>query len=303
MKLQTIFKYRVKTSPEDKVLYTLNYIFLSIIFVIIVYPLVYMISSSFSSGRAVATGRVFFLPVEPTLDGYRVISTYRSIITGYKNSILYTAIGTVYCVLATLMCAYPLSRKNFQGRKFYMTLFVITMFFSGGLIPFYMLVSQLKLVNTMWSIILPSAINTFNMIIARTFFMSTLPSELIEASQIDGCNDFRFFFVILLPLSKAIIAVLALYYAVDFWNSWFYAMIFMRNPDLHPLQLVLRSILVIGNIDTSQIRDPKMIEQLLNMAELLKYSVIVIATVPIAAVYPFVQKYFVKGVMIGSLKG
>jgi multiple sugar transport system permease protein/putative aldouronate transport system permease protein len=295
--------YRVKTAVEDKLLYFLNYLFLSILFVIIAYPMVYMISASFSSGRAASTGRVFLFPVEPTLDGYRVIGTYKSILTGYKNSILYTVIGTVYCVISTIMCAYPLSRKNFQGRKIYMTLFVITMFFSGGLIPFYILISQLKLLNTMWSIILPSAINVFNMIITRTFFMSTIPTELLEASQIDGCNDFRFFFVILLPLSKAIIAVLALYYAVDFWNSWFYAMIFMRNPNLHPLQLVVRELLIIGNIDTSQIRDPEMIEQLLNMAELLKYSLIIIATVPIAAVYPFVQKYFVKGVMLGSLKG
>ena len=295
--------FSVKYSAEDKLLYIITYVCLSILLIIVAYPMVYVISSSFSSGRAVMAGRVVFLPVEPTFDGYRVMGTYRNIIIGYRNTILYTAVGTAVCVFMTLIAAYPLSRKNFMGRKIYMTLFVVTMLFFGGLIPLYIVIMQLKLMNTMWAIILPWAISPVNMIITRTFFVSTIPSELLEASQIDGCSDFYYFFKILLPLSKAVIAVIALFYAVDFWNSWFYAMLFIRNPNKHPLQLVLRDLLIINKVDTSSIRDPELLQRLTNMLELMKYSLIVIATAPLAIIYPFVQKYFIKGVMIGSVKG
>ena len=201
------------------------------------------------------------------------------------------------------MAAFPLSRRNFQGRKFYMILFVITMFFSGGLIPSYILITQLRLINSMWAIILPGAISTYNMIITRTFFATTIPAELIEASQIDGCSDFKFFFIILLPLSKAIIAVITLYYGVSHWNSWFGAMLYLRNPSMHPLQLVLRSILLAAQVDTTQINDPELIERLIYMVDVMKYSLIIVATAPIIIIYPFIQRYFIKGVMIGSLKG
>jgi multiple sugar transport system permease protein/putative aldouronate transport system permease protein len=262
-----------------------------------------MVSSSFSSGRAVSSGRVFLLPVEPSLDGYRAVFAHKGVVTGYRNTILYTVVGTVMNVALTLMAAFPLSRRNFQGRKFYMTLFIITMFFSGGLIPSYILITQLHLINNMWAILLPGAISTYNLIITRTFFMNSIPSELVEASQIDGCNDFKFFFIILLPLSKAIIAVITLYYGVSHWNAWFGAMLYLRNPALKPLQLVLRDILISVSIDVSQIQDPELLERMIYMAELMKYSLIIIATAPIIAVYPFVQRYFIKGVMIGSLKG
>ena len=202
-----------------------------------------------------------------------------------------------------MMAAFPLSRKNFQGRKVYMTLFVITMFFSGGLIPSYILVVQLGLINSMWAIILPGSISTFNMIITRTFLMSTIPGELTEAAQIDGCNDFRFFFIILLPLSKAIIAVIALFYGVGHWNSWFGAMLYLRNPNMHPLQLILRDILIAARIDPSEFSDPEILERLIFMADVMRYSLIIIASAPVIAIYPFAQKYFIKGVMIGSLKG
>jgi multiple sugar transport system permease protein/putative aldouronate transport system permease protein len=294
---------KVKTSAEDKVLYTVTNIALVILLVIIAYPLIYMVSSSFSSGRAVSSGRVFLLPVDPSLDGYRTVFSYKSVLTGYKNTILYTVVGTSINVMMTLMAAFPLSRKNFQGRKFYMTLFVITMFFSGGLIPSYILITQLKLINSMWAIILPGAISTYNMIITRTFFATTIPSELVEASQIDGCDDFRFFFTILLPLSKAIIAVIGLYYGVAHWNAWFGAMLYLRDPALQPLQLVLRSILIAVSIDVSQIQDPELLERMVFMADLMKYALIIVATVPIVAIYPFVQRFFIKGVMIGSVKG
>jgi multiple sugar transport system permease protein/putative aldouronate transport system permease protein len=294
---------KVRTSSEDRLLYGLTNIALVILLVIIVYPLIYMVSSSFSSGRAVSSGRVVLLPVEPTLDGYHTVFSYKSVLLGYRNTILYTVVGTSLNVMMTLIAAFPLSRKNFQGRNFYMTLFIITMFFSGGLIPSYILVTQLKLINTIWAIILPGAVSTYNMIITRTFFATSIPQELIEASQIDGCDDFRFFFTILLPLSKAVVAVIGLYYGVAHWNSWFSAMLYLRDPALQPLQLVLRSILIAVSIDVSQIQDPELLERMVYMADLMKYALIIVATVPIVALYPFVQRYFIKGVMIGSVKG
>jgi multiple sugar transport system permease protein/putative aldouronate transport system permease protein len=274
-----------------------------VLIVVVAYPLIYVVSSSFSSGQAVSSGRVFLWPVEPSLEGYRTVFSYRAVMLGYRNTIIYTVVGTIINVAMTLMAAFPLSRKTFHARKFYMTLFIITMFFSGGLIPLYILIVQLGMINTIWALVLPGAISTYNMIITRTFFLNTIPSDMIEASQIDGCNDFRFFFVILLPLSKAIIAVITLFYGVAHWNSWFSAMIFLRNPDLRPLQLVLRDILIAVSINTSDIQDPEVLERLTFLADLMRYSLIVIATIPIVAVYPFIQRFFIKGVMIGSLKG
>ena len=294
---------KVQISAEDKVLYTVTNICLCILFVIVAYPLIYVISSSFSSGRAVASGRVVLWPVEPSFEGYRTAFSYRAVLTGYRNTIIYTLVGTVINVAMTLFAAYPLSRRTFHARKFYMTLFIITMFFSGGLIPSYILIVQLKLLNTIWALVLPGAISTYNMIITRTFFLSSIPTELLEASQIDGCSDFRFFAVILLPLSKAIIAVIALFYGIAHWNSWFSAMLYLRNPDMRPLQMVLRDILIAVSIDTSQIQDPEVLERMTFLADIMRYSLIVIATVPIVAIYPFIQKFFIKGVMIGSLKG
>ena len=296
-------KHKIRTSAEDKVLYTITNISLCILFIVVAYPLVYIVSSSFSSGNAVSGGRVVLWPVEPSLQGYKTAFSYRSVLTGYRNTILYTIIGTVINIVMTLIAAYPLSRRNFHARKFYMTLFIITMFFSGGLIPGYILIVQLGMVNTIWALVLPGAISTYNMIITRTFFVNTIPGDLLDAAQIDGCNDFRFFFVILIPLSKAIIAVITLFYGVTHWNSWFSAMLYIRNANMRPLQLVLRDILIAVSIDTSQITDPEVLERFAFMADLMRYSLIVIATLPIVAVYPFVQKFFIKGVMIGSLKG
>ena len=296
-------KRKVKTSAEDRVLYTITSVCLCALLVIIAYPLVYMVSSSFSSGRAVTSGRVFLWPIDPSIDGYKAVFAYRIVLTGFRNTTIYTIVGTLVNVALTLMAAFPLSRKNFQGRKVYMTFFIITMFFSGGLIPSYILITQLRLINNMWAIILPGAISTYNMIITRTFFMNTIPGDLVEASKIDGCTDFRFFFTILLPLSKAIIAVIALYYGVGHWNAWFGAMLYLRNPDMRPLQLVLRDILIASRVDTTEIQDPELFEKLIYMADLMKYSLIVISSLPVIAIYPFVQRFFIKGVMIGSLKG
>ena len=298
-----ISKTKIQITAEDRVLFTISNICLCLLLIIIAYPLIFMLSSSFSAGRAVSTGKVILWPVQPSLEGYKAVFEHKGVLTGFRNTVLYTAVGTIINIAMTLMAAFPLSRRNFQGRKLFMTLFIITMFFSGGLIPAYILITQLKFMNTIWAIVLPGAISTYNMIITRTFFATTIPQELVEASQIDGCNDFRFFFTILLPLSKAIIAVIALYYCVGHWNAWFGAMLYMRNPSMQPLQLVLRDILVMARIDTTQITDPELIERLSFMADLMKYSLIVISSAPIIAVYPFIQKYFIKGVMIGSIKG
>ena len=294
---------RIKLSAEDKVLYTISNFCLFLLLVIVAYPLVYILSSSFSSGRAITTGKVVLWPVQPTLEGYKAVFAYKSVLTGFRNSIFYTVVGTALNVLMTLFAAFPLSRSKFRGQKFYMTLFIITMFFSGGLIPSYILIYQLGLINSMWALIIPGAISTYNMIITRTFFSSTIPLELVEASKIDGCSDFRFFFTILLPLSKAIIAVITLFYSVSHWNSWFNAMLYLRNPDMHPLQMILRSILVVYQIDVSQITDPELLDKMIFMADLMRYSLIVISSAPVIIMYPFVQKYFIQGVMIGSIKG
>ena len=294
---------KVRTSTEDKILYTITNISLCALLVIVAYPLIFVVSSSFSSGRAVSSGRVVLWPVEPSLEGYITAFSYGAVMTGYRNTIIYTVVGTLLNVAMTLIAAYPLSRRNFHARKFYMTLFIITMFFSGGLIPSYILIVQLGLINTIWALVLPGAISTYNMIITRTFFLNTIPTDMIDAAQIDGCSDFMFFFIILLPLSKAIIAVITLFYGVGHWNAWFSAMLYLRNADMRPLQLVLRDILIAVSIDTSQIQDPEILERLTFLADLMRYALIVIATLPVIMVYPFIQRFFIKGVMIGSLKG
>ena len=295
----------IRTSADDRIFYLFVSIILILFTAVVLYPIIYVVSASFSSGVAVSTGKVILWPVDPTLDGYSGIFAYKKVPIGFRNSIFITVIGTIINVSMTLMAAYPLSRRNFQGRKIYTTLFIITMFFSGGLIPSYILVTQLKIVNTFWAILLPGAISTYNMIITRTYFMSSIPNDILEASQIDGCSNIRYFFIILLPLSKPIIAVIALFYGVDHWNSWFYAMLYLRNPDLHPLQLILRDILMMASFAMNDFRsrDARTIELLLNMAELLKFSLIVVSSIPVIIVYPFIQKYFIKGVLIGSLKG
>jgi len=294
---------RVKYSAEDRVF---NFIVIAILLsftIVVIYPLIYIISASFSSGAAVSTGRVILWPVEPTLDGYKAVFMYRKVPVGLRNSIFYTIIGTVINVAMTLIAAYPLSRRNFQGRKIYTVLFLITMFFSGGLIPSYILIVQLGWIDSIWAVLIPGAINTYNMIIVRTFFMSSVPGDLLEASQIDGCSDIRYFFTILLPLSKAVIAVIALFYGVGHWNSWFSAMIYLRNPELHPLQLILREVLNMSQINMNDFSDAETLVAMYNRSELLKYSLIVVSTIPIIVVYPLIQKYFIKGVMMGSLKG
>lgn len=287
---------------QDRLFYGVVNGVMTLLLLAVVYPLIYMLSASFSSPGAVSTGRVVLWPVEPTLRGYAAVFSYKPVFIGYRNTLFYTAVGTALNVAVTLMAAYPLARRDLVGRGILMKLFTFTMVFSGGMIPTYLLVGALGLVNTVWSQLIPGMISVYNMIIARTF-ISDIPGELLEAAKIDGCSDLRFFMEMVIPLSKAVIAVLALYYAVSHWNTYFKAFLYLSNQQLFPLQLFLRQILVMNSVDSDLLMDPEMQEAIQGMRELLKYALIVVSTVPILCVYPFVQRYFIKGVMIGSVKG
>lgn len=270
---------------------------------LVLYPLIYILSCSFSSGIAVSSGKVVLLPVDFNFDGYRRVFENNRVWIGYRNTIAYTVVGTLYNVVMTILVAYPLARRKLPCKGVFTFLYTFTMLFSGGLIPTYLVIRSLHLLNTFWVMILPGAVGVTQMIVTRTFFKSTIPEELLEAAQIDGCDDYRFLLQFVLPLSKAIIAVIAMQYAVGYWNTYFGAFIYLSNKNLYPLQIFLREILVMNQIDTSEIVDPETAEMMQGMAELLKYALIVVATVPILCVYPFVQKFFINGVMIGSLKG
>lgn len=301
--VQKKIKKKVKLSWQDKVYYAVVGIVVTIFMLTVLYPLIYIVSSSFSSGTAVTTGKVFLWPVDFSLKGYQEIFKNDDILIGYRNTIFYTLAGTFINVCMTLITAYPLSRKDFVGRNFFSFLFSFTMMFSGGIVPSYLLLKNLHMLNTIWSLLIPGAISVYNMLVMKTFMQTSIPTELLEAAQMDGCSDTRYFFSILLPLSKASIAVIALFYAVGHWNAYFNALMYITDRDLVPLQLVLREILVNSKMDMSMVSDPLLMEAKMGMADLLKYSLMVVSTVPILCVYPFVQKYFVQGVMIGSVKG
>ena len=223
--------------------------------------------------------------------------------TGFINSLFYTVVGTTINLVMTLTAAYCLSRRDLPGRNGIMLLFTFTMFFSGGMIPSYMMVQSLGILNTRWALLLPGAIGVYNLIVARTFIINSIPLELLEASQMDGCSDVMYYLKVVIPLSKAIIAVLVLFYGVGHWNAYFNAMIYLHDKSLYPLTLFLREILMASQIDPSTVQDPELQARLAEMAGAIKYSLIVVSMVPVLIIYPFVQKYFVKGVMIGSVKG
>lgn len=296
-------KNAVQRSRDDKLFYSISYAFVILLTLIVLYPLIFIVSASFSSANAVSSGRVVLFPVEPSVMGYQRVFENERVWTGYANTILYTGLGTLINVFMTLICAYPLARKKLPHKGFFTFLFTFTMLFSGGMIPSYLVMRDLKILNTVWVMVLPGAIGISQMIVTRTFLRSTIPDELLEATQIDGCNDFRFFTMFVLPLSKAVIAVIAMQYAIGHWNSYFNAMIYLSDSSKYPLQIFLREILIMNDIDTSDIVDEELAIAMQGMADLLKYSLIVVATAPILCIYPFVQKYFVKGVMMGSLKG
>lgn len=295
--------YGIHRSKQDKVFDAVNYALLFLVLLVVILPLLYVVSCSFSSGNAVTSGRVWFWPVEPSLAAYQAVFNYQTIWRGYLNSIIYAVVGAVVSVAMTLLAAYPLSRRDFGARRGYMMLFTFTMLFNGGLVPYYLVVLNLGLVNTFWAMIIPSALSVWNVIITRTFFEQTLSGEILDASQIDGCTDFGFFLHIALPLSGAIIAVNALFYAVGKWNSYFEAFILLRNADLMPLQIILRRILVLNEKSMTDVASAGSEAELAKLRDLIKYALIVVSSLPVMCIYPFVQKYFVRGLMIGAVKG
>lgn len=293
-----------KKITQDKVVYFINYIMLTVLLVMVLYPLIYIVSCSFSSGDALMSGKVKLFPVDLTLQSYQAVFKYQSIWTGYRNAIIYAIVGTVISMVLTLFAAYPLSRSDFRGKKIFTIIILFTMMFSGGLIPTYLLVKNLGLMDSIWAVVLPGAVNAYNIIVARTFFANTIPKELQEAAEMDGCSDFRFFIKIVIPLSAPIIAVLSLWVIVGLWNSYFGPMIYLNSQEKYPLQLVLRRILLLSQVNLNQSSiDPETIRKNQYLSEMLKYGTIIISTLPLMVIYPFVQKYFVKGVMIGSVKG
>ncbi|TLS54117.1 carbohydrate ABC transporter permease [Paenibacillus antri] len=293
----------IRESFGDRLFLYGIYAFLALIGLAVFYPLLYIVSASFSAPQAVIEGRVWLLPVEPTLLGYKTVFEHHQVIVGYMNSAFYTFFGTMMNVALTIMLAYPLSKRNFYGRQAIMMILVATMLFEGGLIPYYLTIKSLGILDTRWAMLLPQALAVWQVIIARTFFHTTIPEELTEAAELDGCSNIGFIWRVVVPLSKPIIAVLVLMYAVMHWNSYFDALIFLKSADLFPLQIVLRNILILNSVDTTAMKDASEMLARQGLKDLLKFSLIVVASAPILAIYPFVQKYFVQGIMIGSIKG
>lgn len=281
----------------------INYALLTFIMLLVLYPLYFVLVASFSDPNYIYSGEIWLFPKGFTLDGYERIFNDSSIWIGYANSILYATLGTLIGVAVTVFAAYPLARKNLAGKSFIMWFLLITMFFSGGLIPTYLLIKDLHLLNTMWALILPGAGGVFNVIIVRTFFQSSIPDEMWEAASIDGCSNTRFFWSIVLPLSKSILAVIVLYHVVGFWNGFFDALIYLSDDKKYPLQLVLRNILIQNQVNSGMMIDVESYAAKMRVTELIKYGVIMVSSLPLLMLYPFLQKYFVKGVMIGSIKG
>ncbi|MGO4183403.1 carbohydrate ABC transporter permease [Paenibacillus sp. MCAF9] len=281
----------------------INYFLLTIIMLLVLYPLYFVLVASLSDPNYIYSGEVWLFPKGFTLDGYERIFSDSSIWIGYANSILYATLGTLIGVTVTVFAAYPLARRNLAGKSAIMWFLLVTMFFSGGLIPTYLLIKDLHLLNTMWALVIPGAGGVFNIIIVRTFFQSSIPDEMWEAASIDGCSNTRFFWSIVLPLSKSILAVMVLYHVVGFWNGFFDALIYLNDESKYPLQLVLRNILVQNQVNSGMMIDVESYAAKMRVTELIKYGVIMVSSLPLLILYPFLQKYFVKGVMIGSIKG
>ncbi|MGN0251691.1 MAG: carbohydrate ABC transporter permease [Oliverpabstia sp.] len=295
-------KFRYMSMP-DKIFTIFNYTILTLVLIVIAYPLIFVVSASFSDPQAVIRGDVLLLPVNPTLRGYEAVFKNGKILTGFMNSVFYLVVGTLLNLVMTMLCAYPLSRKEFKARGFISLFFVFTMYFSGGMVPTYILVNKLGLLNTRLAMIIPTAMSTYNMIICRTYIVNSIPDELYEASQMDGCTPFKYMMKVIVPLSKPILAVLTLYYGVAKWNDYFNAMLFLYKDELQPLTIVMKEILIMGKVDMTQVTDASAVSKLQGMSELLKYSTMVVATLPVLMLYPLIQKHLVKGVMIGAVKG
>ena len=292
-----------KLGRDDFVFEVVITILMTLGMLIVLYPLIYVLSASFSNPYAVITGRVWLWPVEPTLIGYQAVFKSKLVLTGYRNSLIVALGGAAFAVSMQMIYAYCLSIRDFVGRGFFTVMLMITMFFGGGLIPTFLWVTRLGLYDNFLALILPGAVSAYNVIIARTFISSSIPYDLYESATIDGCSDARYFISMILPLAKPVIAVLTLYAVVGQWNNFFGALIYLRTPAKHTLQLVLRNIVLQNQIDYTTMTDVDLIQKMQGLSQLLKYSLIVVSSVPMLIIYPFIQKHFVKGVMIGSVKG
>ena len=294
---------RIKESTGEKVFYFVIILILVLVCIIVLYPLIHVVSVSFSSPYAVMANEVGILPKGLNTEGYRRVFANQDIWRSYKNTILYTVVGTCINVALTAAGAYPLSRQDFYGRKLWTVYFTITMFFGGGMVPTYLLIQKLNLVDTFWVMILMGAVSTWNMVIMRTFFQNNIPMSLQEAAIIDGANDLRIFFRIVIPLSAPILAVMTLFYGVGHWNEFFNALIYLNDRARYPLQLILREILLQNTLNAEMAEGLGSAGEQEFIGESIRYATIVVATVPILMVYPFLQKYFVKGIMVGAIKG
>ncbi len=293
----------IHDSRGDRIFTAFNYIFLTIILIVVLYPLVYVLSASFSEPAAVTAGEVRLLPVRFTLIGYEKIFQHPAIMQGFANSVFYAVVGSFINVVMTILAAYPLSRKDLPGRRILGVIFFFPMLFSGGLIPFFLVVRDLGLLNTRWALIIPTALSVWNVMITISFFRTSIPDELLEAAQLDGCNDFQYLLRVVLPLSGSIIAVLFLFYGVWHWNQYFLALIFLNNKELYPLQLIMREILVFNQLDLSMLSDIQQMAIQQGMKEQLKFTVLVVSSLPVMMIYPIVQRYFVTGITLGAVKG
>ncbi len=299
----TARKKTMQESAPDKVFLFFIYLLMILILLIILVPLLYVVSASFSDPQAVISGEMKLLPVRPTLRGYEAVFRYHKIILGFRNSFFYMVAGTLINLVMTMLAAYPLSRPEFKARRVLSFFFMFAMIFSGGLVPTFMVVEKLGLINTVWAMLIPNALSIWNLMLCRNYIMNNIPNELYEAGVLEGCTPFRFFTTIVIPLSKPILAVLALYYGIGHWNTYFSALIYLKDPNLQPLQIALREILVINKVDPTLVVNAKALADMQGLTDLLKYAVIVVSSLPLMLIYPFVQKYFVKGIMVGSVKG
>lgn len=289
-------------SGADRIFTIINGIIMLLICIVIVYPLYYVVIASITDPVIVNSGRPLFYPEKLYLDGFKTTLAYKPLWTAYGNTILYTVTGTIVSLIATIPAGYALSRKDLPGRRGLIFVFTFTMFFSGGIVPLYLTLQKLNMYNTIFAMILPLAVSAYNLIVCRSFFESGIPDELLEAAKVDGCSDFGFFFKIVIPLSSTIIAVMCLFYATAMWNQFFHALMYLQDDDKMPLQVVLRNLVLMNQANQMGSSGDAMVTKQ-KLAEQLKYCIVVVAAVPLLAIYPFVQKYFAKGVTIGAVKG
>jgi multiple sugar transport system permease protein/putative aldouronate transport system permease protein len=293
----------IRDSRGDRIFTYFNYAFLTVVLLLVLYPLIYVLSASFSEPAAVTAGEVILWPVRPTLIGYQKIFEHPAILNGFANSVFYAVVGSIVNVVMTMLAAYPLSRNDLPGRRILGVMFFFPMLFSGGLIPFFLVVRDLGLLNTRWALIIPTALSIWNLMIAISFLRTSIPEDLLEAAQLDGCSDFQYLLRVILPLSGSIIAVLFLFYGVWHWNQYFLALIFLNTKDLFPLQLIMREILVFNQLDLSMLADIQQMAIQQALKENLKFTVLVVSSLPVMLIYPLVQKYFVTGITLGAVKG